>query len=61
MLVDCALTVSSFDCWYQRQAGTMASKQQTAIDKFCNEHYGDAFMEHRFQSMSMDPNNATRL
>ena len=61
MLVDCTLTVSSFDCWYQRQAGTMETKQQTSIDQFCNAHYGDDFMAHRFQSMSMDPTKATRM
>lgn len=61
MLVDCGLTVASYDCWYQRQAGTMDQKEQTAIDKFCNEHYDDAFMTARFQSMTMNPENATRM
>lgn len=61
MILDCGLTVSSYDCWYQRQAGTMEGKQQTAIDRFCNDHYDDAFMEHRFQSMSMDPSKAARV
>ena len=61
MLVDCTLTVASYDCWYQRRAGVMDQKEQTAIDRFCNEHYGDAFMQNRFQSMSMNPDNATRM
>lgn len=61
MVVDCTLTVASYDCWYQRQAGVMDQKEQTAIDQFCNEHYDDAFMEHRFQSMTMNPDNATRM
>lgn len=61
MLIDCTLTVASYDCWYQRQAGVMDQKEQTAIDQFCNEHYDDAFMEHRFQSMTMNPDNATRM
>ena len=61
MVVDCTLTVASYDCWYQRQAGVMDQKKQTAIDEFCNEHYDNAFMEHRFQSMTMNPGNATRM
>lgn len=61
MLVDGTLTVASYDCWYQRQAGLMDQKQQTAIDQFCNAHYDDSFMEHRFQSMTMNPDKATRM
>ena len=61
MLVDCGLTVAALDCWYQREAGTMATKEQSAIDTFCNESYDDAFMTARFQTMSIDPDSATRL
>ena len=58
--VDCVLTLAAFDCWYKRAAGTMDYGHQTAIEAFCNESYDDDFMENRFQSMSIDPSNASR-
>jgi uncharacterized membrane protein len=61
MLADALLTLSSLDCWYQREAGTMAEQQLTVIDDFCNEHYDNEFMQQRFQSMSMDTSSATRI
>jgi hypothetical protein len=61
MLADGLLTLSSLDCWYQRQAGTMGQGITTVIDDFCNQHYNDTFMQNRFQSMSMDPSKATRI
>ena len=60
MLVDCVLTLAAYDCWYQRQAGTMDYKTASAITQFCNEHYDDDFMSNRFQSMTMNPDNASR-
>lgn len=60
MLFDCVLTLSSLDCWYQRQAGTMDYQDASAITRFCNENYDNDFMEHRFQSMTMNPENASR-
>ena len=32
----------------------------TAIVEFCYENYDDEFMENRFQSMTMNPDNASR-
>lgn len=61
MLADALLTLSSLDCWYQREAGTMDQTSKTVIDDFCNEHYDNAFMQNRFQSMSMDTSEATRI
>ena len=60
MLADCVLTLAAYDCWYQRQAGTMDYKTASAITQFCNEHYDDDFMSNRFQSMTMNPDNASR-
>ena len=60
MLADCVLTLAAYDCWYQRQAGTMDYKTASAITQFCNEHYDDNFMSNRFQSMTMNPDNASR-
>ncbi len=61
MLADCMLTLASLDCWYQRQAGTMDYARQSAIVEFCNERYDDSFMQNRFQSMTMNTDNAARV
>ena len=60
MVIDCVLTLAAFDCWYKRAAGTMDYENQTAIEAFCNENYDDEFMENRFQSMTMNADNASR-
>ena len=60
MLANCMLTLASLDCWYQRAAGTMDTEDESAIVQFCNEHYDDKYMEDRFQSMTMNPENASR-
>ena len=60
MLVDCVLTLAALDCWYQRQAGTMDYANASAITQFCNENYNDQFMTNRFQSMTMNPDTASR-
>lgn len=57
MCVNGGLTLFSFDCWYQREAGV---GPKTAISEFCAEHYGDEFMAEHFQTMSMDVSKATR-
>ena len=57
MIADGGLTLVSLDCWYQRMAG---NAPESAIEEFCAEHFDNQFMEHRFQSMSIDPSNATR-
>ena len=51
------MTLLSLDCWYQRMAG---NAPESAIEEFCADHFDNQFMEDRFQSMSIDPSNATR-
>lgn len=58
--VDCVLTLAAFDCWFQREAGTMDYEGPTAIEVFCNENYDNEFMANRFQSMSINPETASR-
>ena len=60
MVIDCVLTLAALDCWYQRKAGTMDYENASAIVQFCNENYDDEFMENRFQSMTINPDNASR-
>lgn len=61
MLVDAGLTLASYDCWYERVSGTMDYNDLSAIEVFCNENYDNEFMENRFQSMTMDPDSASRV
>ncbi|MBO4352472.1 MAG: putative ABC transporter permease [Eggerthellaceae bacterium] len=60
MVVDCVLTLASLDCWFERAAGKMDYDNPSAIETFCNDNYDDKFMEDRFQSMTMNPDNASR-
>lgn len=57
MVVDGGLTLVSYDRWFSRQVGIPA---ETAVEEFCDEHYDDAWMEHRFQTMTMNAENAAR-
>ncbi len=60
MIADCILTLASFDCWFQREAGTMDYSDPSAIVQFCNDNYDNEFMENRFQSMTLNPDDASR-
>lgn len=57
MIANGAMTFVALDCWYGRMAG---KEPETAIEKFCAAQYDNDFMQHRFQSMSIDPEKATR-
>lgn len=58
MIANGAMTLFALDSWYQREAG---HEPTNAIERFCAEHYDNEFMAHRFQSMSINPDNATRV
>ena len=60
MFANCALTLVALDCWYGRVAGTNTNTSATVVEQFCNEYYDNAFMQHRFQTMSIDPERADR-
>lgn len=60
MLIDGGLTLAAFDCWYEREAGTMDYKDCSAIVAFCNKNYDNEFMENRFQSMTMNTDHSSR-
>lgn len=57
MIANGVMTLASLDCWYERNAD---QEPNDALELFCAKHYDDEFMEHRFQSMTMNPENATR-
>lgn len=58
MVVDMVLTVQTIDCWYLREAGHAPN---TPLEEFFNKHYDNAYMEHRFQTMTMDPSQSSRV
>lgn len=58
MVVDVVLTVQTIDCWYLREAGHAPN---TPLEEFFNKHYDNAYMEHRFQTMTMDPSQSSRV
>lgn len=61
MLVDCGLTLASLDRWFERQADMGDAPATAAIEEFCDEHYDDEYMENRFQTMSINPEETTRV
>lgn len=57
MVADCLFALLSFDCWYERMAGNAPT---SAIEHFMADHFDNSYMEDRFQSMTLNPDNATR-
>lgn len=56
-IADGVMTLVALDCWYGRLADKPADN---ALAQFCADHFDDAWMSERFQSMSIDPSNSTR-
>jgi len=50
LLSDAVLTVVAMDCWYMRKLGAPI---ETPWQEFCAQYFDDAFMETRFETMSM--------
>ena len=57
MLVNGVMTLQSLECWYQRESGLAPS---SPVEEFYVEHYDDAYMQHRFQSMTITPEDSAR-
>lgn len=57
MAADCVMTLLSFDCWYERMAGNVP---ESAMEQFMARNFDNAYMAERFQSMSLNPEDATR-
>ncbi len=58
MLVNCLMTLGSLDCWYARASGLTPS---TPVEQFFGDFFPDSFMKGRFQSMTMNVNDSTRV
>ena len=57
MLVNAVMTLRSLECWYQRESGLAPS---SPVEEFYAEHYDDAYMANRFQSMTITPEDSAR-
>lgn len=57
MVVDIVMTLESLDCWYERLAGDPIV---TPIQQFYADHFDNEYMADRFQSMTINPDNAVR-
>ena len=58
MLIDGVITLQSLDYWYQRVNGTV---RNIPVAQFYDKHFDNEYMENRFQSMTMNPKDATRV
>ena len=57
MLADAVMTLQALDCWYERLSG---DKVDTPIQQFYDQHFDNAAMADRFQSMTIHPDDAVR-
>ena len=57
LILDGTMTLMSLDFWYERSSGSVPEKP---VELFFADHFDDDFMQNRFQSMSIDPENSTR-
>ena len=58
MLVDGVMTLQSLECWYERESGLQPN---SPVEVFYADHFDNAYMEHRFQSMTITPDKTTRV
>lgn len=58
MFCNAAMTLMAFDCWYQREAGL---PPENAVEEYYADRFDNEYMANRFQSMSIDPSNTSRI
>ena len=58
MLVNGVMTLEALDCWFERLSGI---PQTTPIEEFYAEHYDNDYMAHRFESMTITPDDSARV
>ena len=58
MLVNGTMTLMSLDCWFERVSGAVP---QTPAGQFFATYYDDDWMAARFESMTIEPKDSTRL
>lgn len=57
MLVNGVMTLEALDCWYQRESGYSPT---SPVEEFYAKNFDNAYMEHRFQSMTITPDDSAR-
>lgn len=58
LVFDGVMTLVTMDCWYKREAGLPVV---TPIEQYCAKDFDDAYMQNRFQTMTMTPSDAMRV
>lgn len=58
MLVNAVMTLQALDCWFERNSGQPI---ETPVQEFYADYFGNEFMENRFQSMSINPDDSSRV
>lgn len=58
MLVNGIMTLQALDCWYERLSGTAGD---TPVEEFYARNFDNDYMQHRFQSMEITPEDSSRV
>ncbi len=58
MFVNAVMTFQALDCWFERLSGIAPT---SAIAEFYATNFDDDYMEQRFQSMTITPDDSTRV
>lgn len=58
MLVNSVMTLEALDCWYQRESGYQPT---SPVEKIYAKYFDDDYMAHRFQSMTITPDETARV
>lgn len=58
MLVNGIMTLQALDCWYERLSGTAGD---TPVEEFYARNFDNNYMQHRFQSMEITPEDSGRV
>ena len=58
MLVNGVMTLEALDCWFERLSGI---PQTTPVERFYAENYDNDYMAHRFESMTITPDDSARV
>ena len=58
MLVNGVMTLQSLECWYDRESGLQPN---SPVEVFYAKHFDNAYMQHRFQSMTITPEKTARV
>lgn len=57
MLVNGIMTLQALECWYERESGL---RPNSPVEVFYAKHFDNAYMKHRFQSMTITPDKTAR-